>query len=162
MWKHPHHTGTGVALHPVARELSQRYSDDSRITAAAVPVLFTGRPTAAGGILLEQLESGGVVGAAFVSPRAYAVRVAGDALHPVVRHGALVVCDPGSPPVVGELVMIHLRDGSTSLRELVVQREHELTTTAVLGGNRETTPLAEIERVDPVVMVVSSSRWRQT
>lgn len=161
VWKAQQHPDAGVRFHPVAQEMSQRYGDDSRITAAAVPVHFTGRMTAAGGITLERLDSGGVVGAAFVGPMAYAVRVVGDALHPVVRHGSYIVCDPAAPPIVGELVLVQLRDGTAALRELLVQREAELTTSAVMGGHRETTTLAEIERVDPVVMIVSSSRWRQ-
>lgn len=127
---------------------------------AAVPVQYEGRPDASGAIGLHDLRDGGVVGAAFTGPAAFAIKVNGDALHPAARHGSYIVCDPDAPPVPGELVLVEFQDGGAALRELVILRDHEITTAAVLGGGRDTRPLAEVLRLVPVVMVVSSSRWR--
>lgn len=145
----------------LAHPLSHSSDDDSSKVSADVPVIFTGRPTASGGIELEQLQSAGTVAAAFVGPAAYAIKIDGEGLHPFVRHGTFVVVNPGGPLVAGELVLIRLRDGTSSLRELLLLRDDAITTAHVDGTRRETTPRTAIETIEPVSMQVSSSHWKR-
>jgi phage repressor protein C with HTH and peptisase S24 domain len=51
-------------------------------------------------------------------PNAYALRVAGDSMRPLVREGDLIVIDNTKTPVPGDLVLVKTRDYGVLLKEL--------------------------------------------
>lgn len=130
------------------------------VNSIAEPVRYEAKPDASGVIEHNEAGPGGVVGAAFSGRAAFAIRIVGDALHPAARHGSFLVCDPDAPVVAGEMVLVEFADGTAAVRELVVARQTEVITASVLGGGRDTRPAADLVRLVPVVMVVSSSRGR--
>jgi phage repressor protein C with HTH and peptisase S24 domain len=59
-------------------------------------------------------------------PTAYAVRVKGDSMHPRYRAGQFVIVTPGVEPVLGEDVVVALKDGRKMLKQLNWIRDGEV------------------------------------
>ena len=94
-------------------------------------------------------------------PNAYALRVKGDSMHPAIRHGNFVVVEPNGRCVPGEFVAIVLKDGRKMVKELVIEREHEIVIESVNGNHRQTLERSDIEKMHPIASVVAASKWRQ-
>lgn len=94
-------------------------------------------------------------------PNAYALRVKGDSMHPAIRHGSFVVVEPNGRCMPGEFVAIVLMDGRKMVKELVIEREHEIVIESVNGNHRQTLERSEIEKIHPIAAVVAASKWRQ-
>ena len=87
----------------------------------------------------ELLESElGMVACYSDDPEAYALRVKGDYLHPVVKNGAILVIEPNTPPMPEDMVLLHLRDGRRMVRELIMMSEDRYVLEAIAGGDRMT------------------------
>jgi phage repressor protein C with HTH and peptisase S24 domain len=144
----------------VARDMShgRRYAlSTSRVE---VPVTMTIRPTAAGEIDVESEQPGGTVESPAAGPRAFALRIAGDALYPALRHGMFVVCDPDAECTPGEPVLLEHADGMRQIRELVFDRGGEVTTISLVGGHRDTVARSKLRDMVAIVGTVYPSRWR--
>lgn len=158
-WTHEQHAPEGGATRVVAHQASQpgQYATISRPT--RVPVLHQGRPTSAGELQMITHQPAGTVEAAGVSTEAFAIRIEGDELFPALRHGMFVICDPAAPCVPGEWVLLELANGTMHVRELLFGQAEDITTVGVLGGQRRTTPRAEVRRVTAIVGTAFASRW---
>lgn len=93
-------------------------------------------------------------------PNAYALRVKGDSMHPAIRHGCFVVVEPNGNCVPGEFVAIVLTDGRKMVKELVIERAHEIVIESVNGNHRQTLERSAIEKMHPIAAVVAASKWR--
>ena len=93
-------------------------------------------------------------------PNAYALRVKGDSMHPAIRHGSFVVVEPNGRCMPGEFVAIVLMDGRKMVKELVIEREHEIVIESVNGNHRQTLEKSEIEKIHPIAAVFAASKWR--
>lgn len=102
---------------------------------------------------------GGVEGYSH-DPKAYALRVRGDAMRPAIRDGQYVIVEPASPCEPGEYVVIALDDGTRMIKEFMYERAGSVTVLSVNSGKRSTFERAHIAHLHPVVALVSSSRWR--
>lgn len=134
-------------------------------TAARVPVIGTLEMGESDDLHLKAGADGRTVGhvAAYsASPKAYAVRVIGDALYPVARHGACLVVEPGAECVPGELVLLEMMDGRFLVRELVTGRADSVTVLPVAGGRRDTLPRDEVRSIEPIANVVAGSKFTST
>ena len=91
---------------------------------------------------------------------AYALRVKGDSMHPAIKHGQIVLIEPGGSCLPGENILVAMRDGRRMLKELVAVREDSITVMSVNGGGRDTFERRDVEFVHSVAAVFSSSKWR--
>ncbi len=102
----------------------------------------------------------GTVAAYHAQPGAYAVKVRGDSLAPAIRDGHFLIVEPGSPPVVGEDVLIELNDGTKLCHQLLFERHDTITSMSVTGGPSLTTLRSDIARVLTIAGVCPPSKWR--
>lgn len=93
-------------------------------------------------------------------PRAYALRVRGDAVQPAVRDGWIIVAEPASQPEAGEYVLITGRDGRKMLMELLYQRGDSVAVLAITGQRRLTLSQEEIASVHHVTAILPPSMLR--
>lgn len=91
-------------------------------------------------------------------PNTYALMVKGDSMYPAIRSGFIVIVEPNAVPVAGEFVVVKLRDGRSTVKELLWQRGDEYTLQAVNGQMRMTIRADEVEFVHPVAAIVPPSR----
>jgi len=91
---------------------------------------------------------------------AYGIRVRGDALHPAIKHGQVVVVEPKGALVAGESVLVALADGRRFIKELVTERADSITLISLIGGERMTVQRNDVECIHAVAAVVSASKWR--
>lgn len=163
-WIETQHPPEGVDVHPVAQEMSPSpYYAGRPLSAVRVPVIGTLDMGTTGMHILVAGESGapiGTVEAYSSSDRAFAVRVNGDDLYPVARHGSCLVVEPGGECVSGELILIELSDGHYLVRELVAVRDDTLIVLPVNGGARTTISRKRVVEMHPVSSVVSGSKFR--
>jgi transcriptional regulator with XRE-family HTH domain len=112
----------------------------------------------------EQLagdSAGGHVTVSGAAPSAYALRVRGDALHPVIRDGWVIVAEPDQPLTPGEFVVVGLQDGRRMVRELLFERPDSLAFSDVASASRTTFRRSELAFVHAVGPVFPPSRWQQ-
>lgn len=93
--------------------------------------------------------------------KAYALRVRGDAMHPAIRDGWVIVAEPGAPLSAGEYVLIALRDGRRLLQELLYERRDSLAVVSLRGDVRVTIPREDVQAAHAVTAVLPPSRLRQ-
>lgn len=162
-WTDPQTANAGGTTPLVAHEMSQPKAYAFPITTTArVPVIGTLEMGESDDLHLKAGADGrpiGSVAAYSASPKAYAVRVVGDALYPVARHGACVVVEPGGECVPGELVLLELTDGGFQVRELVASRPDSITVLPVAGGARVTMQRDVVRAMEPVASVVAASKF---
>lgn len=93
-------------------------------------------------------------------PKAYALRVRGDALQPAVRDGWIIVAEPASQPEAGEYVLITTRDGRKMMMELLYQRGDSVAVLAITGQLRLTLSQEEIASMHHVTAILPPSKIR--
>lgn len=92
---------------------------------------------------------------------AYAVRVKGDSMAPAIRSGWIVVVEPNRQLVPGEYVLVKTKDGRSMVKELLFQRDNELSLMSVNDEHGRTTlALNEVEFVHYVGFIVPPSKIR--
>lgn len=146
---------------PLAQYVSQRPSQTAQAPVHNVPVIGTLGQGAQEMFVLDSPggKAIGAVPAYAPSPRAYALRVFGDALYPAVRHGACLVADPDARIVEGELALLEMTDGTYLVAEVVALRDDAVILTPAVGGPRKTIPRVDVAAVHAITDVVSSSRF---
>lgn len=153
------HRTKGANAHPRDFAFSDHSLESPSQTGVEVPIRYIGRTTSTGGIALDRVQSGGTVAAPFAGPTAFALQIDGDALDPFAMSGDLLVVDPGQPLRGDQRVLIQLRDGTALLCHLIAQRETEVTTQGIVTKVRTTLQTSLIERISPVVLLVSRASW---
>lgn len=103
---------------------------------------------------------GGYVETYSADSGAYAVRVVGDAMHPVFRHGEVLVIEPHGQCVVTEHVFLRLADGRTMVGELTADRPDAITITGLTSGDRLTLDRSTVSYMHPIACKVSASKYR--
>lgn len=78
-------------------------------------------------------------------PNAYSLRVVGDSMVPAIRSGWFVVCEPNSPCRPGEYVHVLTKGGQHMVKELIFERETEITLLSINGNKRLTISRADLE-----------------
>lgn len=91
---------------------------------------------------------------------AYAVRVRGDALHPAVRDGWLIVAEPAKALTAGEFVIVGMKDGSTQIHELLYERADSVAVISIDGQVRLSLQRADIEYIHAVGAIYPPSRLK--
>lgn len=93
---------------------------------------------------------------------AYAVRVVGDSMHPRIRSGEYVLCEPNHPYAPGDEVLVVTTDGRSMVKELLYERDGQVVLHSVNDGHgRLTLPKQQIEKIHFVAAIVKSARWRE-
>jgi len=93
---------------------------------------------------------------------AYAMRVKGDLLAPVIRDGWLLVVEPGTPPIPGEFVLLRMLDGTRMLMELLYARADSIAVMSISGGERTTIDRSTLDAqagMHAVVAILPPSKW---
>jgi hypothetical protein len=127
-------------------------------TRSRVAVMWAAKVLAGGDVeLISIAEGGGFVWGFGLSDQAYAMKVRGDELHPVVRDGQILLMDPRRPAQAGDFVFIRLDSGETLLKELLFQREGSVTVSGLLRHERQTFPNDDVEFVHLVVAQLAPS-----
>lgn len=105
----------------------------------------------------------GYVDAPTRDPNAYALRVKGDSMAPAIRNGWLVIVEPNSPVVPGELVLICTANGQCMVKEFLYERGGEISLGSI---NQDSKPMtfnqADITRFHSIGFIVPPSKWRLT
>jgi transcriptional regulator with XRE-family HTH domain len=91
-------------------------------------------------------------------PKAYAVRIFGDAFHPRIKSGELVVLEPSREIEPGDEVLVLLTDGRSMLRELAHHRDGQFAFNGINAHPRLTVADSEIESLHYVAAIVKPSR----
>lgn len=90
-------------------------------------------------------------------PRAYALRIKGDSMHPRYRAGEFVVVTPSIEAQSGRDVVVKLHNGKCLLKELGWKRNDEVQLRSINNGYEPmTVPLEEIECICRVAGSVGS------
>lgn len=92
------------------------------------------------------------------SPNAYALRGTGGSMHPVIRDGWFVVCDPDTNPVAGEFVLVCINNERCIIKEFMTQRDGLLHLNSVNTGERMTLDLVDVTAIVPIVEIMPPSR----
>lgn len=145
----------------VAQDVSHPQIQTALATAFKVPVIGTLSAGADSMMQLKATADGIPIGhvlAPGASPGSYALQVFGDELHPAVRHGAVLVIEPGAPCVEGELVLVEMRDGYHLVCELVALRDDAVITMPANGGPRRSWARSKVAEVLPVATMLPS--WK--
>lgn len=94
-------------------------------------------------------------------PGAYALRVRGDSMAPAIRDGWYVVIEPNSAVVQGEYVVVVTKDGRAMVKELLWERDGQVSLMSVADGYaRITLRLDEIEKMHHVAFIAPPSKKR--
>lgn len=101
---------------------------------------------------------GGHVEVSTTDRSAYALRVRGDALHPAIRDGWIIVAEPQARLSAGEYVLVAMRDGRRLLKELLYERKDSIAVVSVSGDVRLTIPREDIESAHAVTAVLPPSK----
>lgn len=143
--------------------MSQSQFQTGLATASKVPVIGTLSAGADSMMRLKAAADGPPIGHVLApggTPNSYALQVFGDDLHPAVRHGALLVIEPGSPCVEGELVLVEMREGYHLVCELVAMRDDVIITMPANGGPRRTWARSAVVEVLPVATLLPGWKLR--
>lgn len=101
----------------------------------------------------------GYVEAPTSDPAAYALRVKGDSMAPAIRDGWYVVVEPNSPTNPGEYVVVVTKDGRAMVKELLWERNGQVSLMSVADGyGRLTMERAEIEKMHHVAFIAPPSK----
>jgi phage repressor protein C with HTH and peptisase S24 domain len=92
---------------------------------------------------------------------AYAVKVVGDSMHPRIKSGEFVICEPNRSFHAGDEVLVVTKDGRSTVKEYLFTRDNRVTLNAVNNDHgRLTLEMDEIEKIHFVAAIVKSARWR--
>ena len=92
------------------------------------------------------------------SPNSYALRGTGGSMHPVIRDGWYVVCDPDTNAVAGEFVLVCINNERCIIKEYITQRDGLLHLLSVNSGERLTLELADVTAIVPIIEILPPSR----
>lgn len=81
---------------------------------------------------------------------AYSLQVKGNSMFPAIRSGWYVVIEPSKALQQGEFVLVKLKDGRSTVKEFLWQRDGMYTLSAVSNGERFVIPESEVEFVHHV------------
>lgn len=85
----------------------------------------------------------------------YALRVRGESMHPRIRSGEFIVVEPESPANPGDDVVVICQDGRKMVKQLLYQRDGEVTLGSINNGFKPLTiPLADIEAIHYVAGIL--------
>lgn len=88
-------------------------------------------------------------------PNAYAVRVRGDSMQPRARPGEVIVVEPNRMPQAGEDVIVRCRDGRKMIKQLLWQRDGEVTLGSINSAHSNVTiQLTDIESIHFIAAIV--------
>lgn len=94
-------------------------------------------------------------------PAAYALRTKGDSMHPAIRNGWVVWCEPSHELVSGEYVMVKTVDGRCMIKELLYHNNIEVSLMSINHTHdRINIPIENIEHIHYVGGIVSPSKIR--
>lgn len=94
-------------------------------------------------------------------PRAYGIRGTGDSMHPAIRNGWYVVCDPDATLTPSEYVQVCLKDGRCTIKEYIGEIGGVLHLLAVNGNERLTFDIDDVENITAITDIVPPSRHQQ-
>lgn len=92
------------------------------------------------------------------SPNSYALRGTGGSMHPVIRDGWYVVCDPDTNAVAGEFVLVCINNERCIIKEYITERDGLLHLLSVNSGERLTLELSEVTAIVPIIEILPPSR----
>lgn len=88
-------------------------------------------------------------------PNAYALRVRGDSMQDRIRHGDIVVVEPGANVLPGDDVLVKTRNGRKMVKRLRHRRGDEVTLGSVNQTHRDLTVLTEeIESIHRIAAIL--------
>jgi transcriptional regulator with XRE-family HTH domain len=94
---------------------------------------------------------------------AYSVRVVSDSLHPRVKSGEFIVCEPGHEVAPGDEVVVKMRNGRSLVREYVFERDGQIAFNGINNGaGRMTVFAAEVESIHYIAAIVKASRYHES
>lgn len=100
----------------------------------------------------------GYVPSLTAGPNAYAIKGTGGSMHPAIRDGWYVVCDPDAQPTATEYVQVNLIDGRKTIKEYISKTSDMLILQSVSTGERLTFDLKEVESITAIIDIVPPSR----
>ena len=94
-------------------------------------------------------------------PNAYALEVRGTSMHPAIRDRWIVVIEPSAPLIVGEYVMVKLKDGRSTVKELLFKDERGVTLHSINEEHpRMVLDTRDIETIHYVGNIIPPSKRR--
>lgn len=85
----------------------------------------------------------------------YAVRVKGDSMRPRIKAGEFIVVEPSHEPQPGDDVVVVLKDGQRMVKELLYQRDGEITLGSINNGHGNiTVSLEDVDKIHYVAAII--------
>ena len=81
-------------------------------------------------------------------------------MHPAIRSGWFVLVEPNSPVQIGELVVVVLADGRSTIKEYLWVRDDEYTLGAVDNQARLVLSKPRISQLLHIAAILPPSSWR--
>lgn len=103
-------------------------------------------------------DGDGYIPSMSASPNSYAIRGTGGSMHPVIRDGWYVVCDPDTNAVAGEFVLVCINNERCIIKEYITQRDGLLHLLSVNSGERLTLELSSVTAIVPIIEILPPSR----
>lgn len=92
---------------------------------------------------------------------AYALRVRGESMHPRIRSGEFIVVEPDIPANPGDDVVVICCDGRKMVKQMLYQRDGELTLGSINNGFKPITlPLQEVEAIHYVAGILPRGAFK--
>lgn len=98
----------------------------------------------------------------FASTESFAICVTGGVLHPAIKDGWFIICDPNTPLINGEYVQINLKDGRKAIKELISINNHLYVFQDVNNGERISFEKKEIESIFAIIGISPPSRYKES
>lgn len=104
-------------------------------------------------------DGDGTIDVISTDPDAYALRVRGDSMSPAIRNNWVVWCEPNSPLVSGEYVMVKTHDGRSMVKELLYANCTEISLMSLNADyGRLTLPIESVLKAHYVGGIVPPSK----
>lgn len=94
-------------------------------------------------------------------PGTYALRCKGDSMVPRIKDGEFVVVEPGADPIPGDEVLVKARDGRVMVKIYLYRRDGRLHLMSINEAHPPLSiPLAEVDKIHPVLAIIKKNLWR--
>lgn len=113
------------------------------------------------GYWCELEHADGYIDAPTSDPDAYALRLKGNSMAPAIKSGWIAICEPNSPYIPGEYIMVRLHSGECMLKELLYANDEEISVASVNDAyGRRTIPIEEVDQMHYVGIICSPTKIR--
>ncbi|MEN8549772.1 S24 family peptidase [Acinetobacter soli] len=103
----------------------------------------------------------GYIPFSFASSESFAICATGGVLHPAIKDGWFLICDPQAPLINGEYVLVSLKDDRKVIKELISINNNLYIFQDLNNGERISFEKKEIESILAIIGISPPSRFKE-